>query len=184
MPDYSKSKIYRIVCNETGETYYGSTTQTLARRLSCHKSDAKNRLHPCYSKQIIERGNYDIVLCEECPCENKEQLHAIERKWVEENECVNKHIPCRSPQEYQKTNNAEIKQQKKIYYQANKEEIKDKVKLYRDTHKEEKKQKDKIYRDTHKEQIKEWREANRDQLLEKKKLYREAQKQLKEKQLE
>jgi hypothetical protein len=90
--DYSKSKIYRIVCNETGEQYFGSTTQTLAQRLSKHRDHTNNST----SKQIIQRGNYDIVLCEEFPCENKEQLHARERKWIEENECINNRIPART----------------------------------------------------------------------------------------
>ncbi len=39
--DYKNSKIYRIVCNETGETYIGSTTQTLTKRLSKHKENFK-----------------------------------------------------------------------------------------------------------------------------------------------
>ena len=37
MTDYQLGKIYRIVCNTTGLTYYGSTCEpTLARRLSGH----------------------------------------------------------------------------------------------------------------------------------------------------
>jgi predicted GIY-YIG superfamily endonuclease len=87
--DYSKSKIYRIVCNETGEQYFGSTTQSLAKRMATHR----HHRNKSASSQIIARGNYDIVLCEEFPCENKEQLHSRERKWIEENECMNKQIP-------------------------------------------------------------------------------------------
>ena len=35
MPDYSKGKIYKIVCNVTGLVYVGSTCEpTLARRLA------------------------------------------------------------------------------------------------------------------------------------------------------
>jgi predicted GIY-YIG superfamily endonuclease len=29
--------VYKIVCNKTDKTYYGSTTQTLAKRKSMHK---------------------------------------------------------------------------------------------------------------------------------------------------
>jgi hypothetical protein len=96
MPDYKKSKIYRIVCNETREQYFGSTTQSLAQRLSKHKHHTNKSM----SKQIIARGNYDIVLCEEFPCENIEQLHSRERKWIDENECINKHIPARTKAEW------------------------------------------------------------------------------------
>jgi hypothetical protein len=141
--DYTKSKIYKIVCNETGETYYGSTTQTLSRRLAGHKTDVKNRIKPCSSKQIMERGNYDIVLCEECPCENKERLHAIERKWIEENECVNKNIPSRTTQEnkeYKKKYNESHKQELKQYYEVNRKKIRQYQKEYYQGHKEELKQ--------------------------------------------
>ena len=103
MPDYSKSKVYKIVCNITGETYYGSTTQSLARRLSGHKANINN-VRPASSKQIIDRGNYNIVLCEECSCENKEQLYAIERRWIEANECINKIIPTRTHAEWKNDN--------------------------------------------------------------------------------
>jgi predicted GIY-YIG superfamily endonuclease len=138
MPDYSKSKIYRIVCNETGETYYGSTTQTLAKRLVGHRADVKKKNFS--SKQIIERGNYDMILCEECPCENKEQLHAIERKWIETNECVNKNIPCRTRKEindahkddrkqFYEKNKEEKLRNAKIYYEANKEAIREKARI-------------------------------------------------------
>lgn len=57
----------------------------------------------CKSKQIIERGDYKIVLCEECPCDSIEQLRTIERKWITENNCINKIIPTRSACEYYNT---------------------------------------------------------------------------------
>ena len=122
MPDYSKSKIYKIVCNETGETYYGSTTQMLSQRLSEHRIKAKKN-YKIKSTSIINRGNYDIVLCEECPCENKEQLHAIERKWIENNECVNKQIPTRTLTEYYVENSEKIKTQSAEYRVKNAEKL-------------------------------------------------------------
>jgi len=95
MPDYSKVKIYKIVCNITGEQYFGSTTQSLAQRLSTHRGEFKKKIK-CKSSQIIERGDYQIVLCEECACETREQLMRIERKWIEENNCINKCMPIRT----------------------------------------------------------------------------------------
>jgi hypothetical protein len=100
MPDYQTSKIYRIVCNETGEQYIGSTTQTLAQRLAQHKCKTSN----CKSKKIIERMNYEIVLIEEYPCENKEQLGRRERYFIETMDCVNKYIPTRTTREWRKAN--------------------------------------------------------------------------------
>ena len=37
MPDYSKTKIYTIVCWTTGKIYIGHTTQSFLKRLSNHK---------------------------------------------------------------------------------------------------------------------------------------------------
>ena len=42
MIDYSKGKIYKIVCNNTGLIYIGSTCEpTLARRLAKHVGNYK-----------------------------------------------------------------------------------------------------------------------------------------------
>ena len=160
MPNYSKSKIYKIVCNITGETYYGSTTQPLSVRIGGHRSAAKKEGNIITSKPIILRGNYDIVLCEECPCENKEQLHAIERKWIEENDCINKVIPGRKRAEYREANKEKIKQYDKQYdkeyYEANKEQLKQYDKEYREANKEQIKQRKKQYREANKEKIKQY----------------------------
>ena len=125
MPDYSNGKVYKIVCNITGEQYFGSTTQKLSQRLSTHRSEYKRRIK-CKSSQIIERGDYKIVLCEKSPCENREQLKSIERKWIEENECVNKCMPIRSVEEkielkreYTKNTREQKQQYDKEYRQKN-----------------------------------------------------------------
>ena len=59
MVNYADGKIYRIVCNTTGLTYYGSTTQLLYKRLHEHKK------LKCSSKIIIEGENYDIILVDD-----------------------------------------------------------------------------------------------------------------------
>jgi hypothetical protein len=125
MPDYKNSKIYKIVCNITGETYYGSTTARLSTRLSGHVYNVNVGRSCCKSKQIIERGNYSIILCEECPCDNKEQLRAIERKWIETNNCVNKIIPTRTTHEYYEDNKEQKLLYQKEYREANKEQMRD-----------------------------------------------------------
>jgi hypothetical protein len=43
--DYSKGKIYKIVCNITGLIYIGSTSQSLIQRLQDHKSGYKTYLN-------------------------------------------------------------------------------------------------------------------------------------------
>lgn len=86
MPDYSRGKIYEIVCRKTGEKYVGSTTlKYLSMRLAGHRT-LKER--SC-SKQIIERGDYYINLLEDFPCESKGQLLKREREWYDKCECIN-----------------------------------------------------------------------------------------------
>lgn len=130
---YKNAKIYKIVCNKTGLVYYGSTCKMLCRRIAQHRSGYKRYLNGThnfvYSYKILENDDYDIVLVEECPCDNKEQLHARERFYIENNECVNKYKPNRTEEkllkyqsEYYK-NNKEVKlKYQNEYYQANKEE--------------------------------------------------------------
>ena len=125
MPNYQNGKIYRIVCNETGEQYIGSTTQTLAQRLTQHKY-YKN----CNSTQIIERGNYAIVLIEDCPCANKEQLERRERYFIENMECVNYIIPTRTKKEYHQTYRERRLEGFRKYAQENREIITERRRKY------------------------------------------------------
>jgi hypothetical protein len=64
---YLKGKIYKVVCNITGEIYIGSTVLRLSQRLYVHKNC--NQQTRCV--EIIKRGDFDIVLIEEFPCENR-----------------------------------------------------------------------------------------------------------------
>jgi group I intron endonuclease len=107
MCDYSTSKIYKIICNDTNEVYVGSTIESLQRRLSRHVSDAKHKTRLCTSSEIINRGNFRIELIEDFPCENKHQLLHRERFYIEHLNCVNKCIPittCAEKQEAIKRN--------------------------------------------------------------------------------
>ena len=124
MPNYSNSKIYKIVDNTNGNVYFGSTTQKLSQRLAehCrHYQQFKNgtRTNPTSSFKILENGNFDIVLLEECNCETKEQLHSIERKYIENNQCVNRYIPLRTKAEYQQDNSERLSEYHKQYYLEN-----------------------------------------------------------------
>ena len=103
--DYSKAKIYKLVCNTTGLTYVGSTIQKLSQRLSEHKGHYKSYSQGKYKKyntayEIIKNNNYEIILIENCPCNSKEELHREERKYIESIGCVNKVIPTRTKKEW------------------------------------------------------------------------------------
>ena len=157
MVNYSNGKIYKITGG--GMTYYGSTTQPLNKRLAVHRN------LNCSSKIIIETGKYDICLVEEFKCENKEQLHARERFYIENNECINKRIPSRTKKEYYEDNKEQIKEIKKKYYEDKKEQIKDQRKEYYEDNKK-----------IRKEQMKEYYEKNKEKLKEKQKEYYEKNK--------
>ena len=92
MVNYDNAKIYKIQCNETGETYYGSTVQALSKRKSVHKDRAKHPSLGLTSTPIINRGNWNMCLVESYPCKSKEELFARERHYIETCPCVNKII--------------------------------------------------------------------------------------------
>lgn len=154
MPDYANGKIYKLVNDELNLTYYGSTTSQLYKRLFNHKHQAKNKRFTSW--KLFESGKVEIVLVEECPCENKEQLNRRERFYIENNECVNKLIPTRTAKEY-----------KEKYYKDNLEYFKEMNKKYRETHKDE------LVKSK-----KEFYEVNKEKILEQKKQYYQANKEL------
>jgi len=135
----NNGKIYKIVCNITGDTYYGSTIKSLKYRLSEHKSDYKrylnNKYHYKTSFKIIENGNYRIELVEKYGCMNRKQLESIERVYIEGYPCINKFIPTRTDKEYREKNKEKKKEYLKSYYQNNKHKIKEYQKKYRENNK-------------------------------------------------
>jgi predicted GIY-YIG superfamily endonuclease len=105
MPNYQNGKIYKIVDNTNDNVYIGSTTLKPSQRLVQHRSGYKSyckntKLSNVKSFDIIKNKDYDIVLMENYPCSTKEELHARERYYIEQNVCVNKTIPCRTDKEY------------------------------------------------------------------------------------
>ena len=118
MPNYQLGKIYKIVDNTNGNIYIGSTSEPrLSRRLSKHVTNYKQYLndnsHFVTSFKIIENGNYDIVLIENCPCNSKDELHKRERYYIETIKCINKVIPQRTNKQYREDNKDKINQQRK-----------------------------------------------------------------------
>ncbi len=178
--DYKNSKIYQIICNETGLCYIGSTTQSLSKRLSKHKTNYKEYLEnkiKSYTTSffIIENRNYDIVLIEEYPCENKEQLHKRERYYIENMKCVNKNIPSRTRKEWYEENKEKHYEKSKEWRENNKEKVKEYKKEWRN--KENNKEKIKEWFEINKEKFKEYRkeyyEKNKEKIKEKSKEWRE-----------
>lgn len=131
--DYSTAKIYKIVSDQTEKVYIGSTTKKyLKQRLSGHKADYKRwqngKKDNITSFEIIKYDDCHIVLIENFPCNDINELRSRERYWIENTEnCVNKHIPGRTKQEYKKKyreeNKEKIQQLNKQYREQNKEKI-------------------------------------------------------------
>ena len=119
MPDYSKGKIYRLTCNDPDLIYYGSTVQTLKKRISHHKSHLN-----CSSKKLFDVGGVEIELVLECPCDNEIELREIEDTYIVNDKCVNITRPFVS-QEEQKLNRLNYdrteprKEKKKEYQEKN-----------------------------------------------------------------
>lgn len=141
--DYNNGKIYKIASDLTDKIYIGSTTQSLAKRHYKHKKSYQQYINGCYhnvsSFELIKLGNTDIILLENFPCNNKEELHARERYYIEQNKaiCVNIRTPGRTDREYYNENKDAIKEHKKQYYNDNQEKILEKKKEYYHNNKEQ-----------------------------------------------
>ncbi len=126
--------VYKLSCNKTGQDYYGSTEETVERRLQGHKDNYKSFLEGtgktyCTSYEIIKNGNYKIELLDECD----NIYHMIEREtfYFDNFECVNIRrpaVPGRTKKEYYETFKVEISEKAREYYHANKEIILEKWK--------------------------------------------------------
>jgi hypothetical protein len=125
MPNYSRAKIYRLVCDDPELVYYGSTTlEKLCNRLSQHTSGFKHKNQTkVTAHSLYEVGGVKIELVEDFPCENKDQLRAREAFYIRNNLCVNKKIPGRTPREYAKDHPEKTKEwNRKTYLNSNKAE--------------------------------------------------------------
>lgn len=152
MVNYQLGKIYKIVGN--GLVYVGSTCEpTLARRLAGHvsgyKEFVKGRGKYVSSYKIIESGDYEIVLIENYPCENKDELHKRERFHKETITCVNIVSPFGMDMDKYTETNRKYNASRKVEKQQWNEKNKHTPKMIESNHRRTKK-----YHESHKEQIK------------------------------
>jgi hypothetical protein len=153
-------------CNATNLTYYGSTTGELETRLSrhkyCYNCYIKNKYHYVTIFDILKNNDYKIFLIENVNCNNKKELQLREKYFIENNECINNYIPCRTKIEYNETNKEKIKEYQDEYRINNKEKIKEYQDEYRINNK------DKIIELNKNLYIK-----NKDEIQKKQQIYRE-----------
>lgn len=193
--DFSKTVIYKIVCNDLNitDTYVGHTTN-FTKRKNCHKSQCNNEKYTGYDLKIYQTirdnggwNNWSMIQICKYPCESLNEATTEERRHYELlNANLNTHNPCRGKKEYYEDNKDILLEKMKIYYEENrdkkieyareyyednKDTILEKQKIYCDLNKDRKVEYDKIYRDVNKEKKaetdKKWYEKNKEKILEK-----------------
>lgn len=164
MVNYQNGKIYALVSNVAPLRYIGSTTQPLHKRkadhIDAHKRWKEGKRNYVSSFDIIEAGDFDIVLLEGCAVENKEELYAKERSWIESAECVNKRVPTRTHKERYEANKEAHSEKMKLYYEANKDAYSKNGKAYYQANKEAYSKKGKAYYEANKEAIRKKHKAH------------------------
>tara|TARA_R110000787_G_scaffold231609_1_gene338969 strand:- start:227 stop:811 length:585 start_codon:yes stop_codon:yes gene_type:complete len=184
MTNYQNGKIYKITGG--GLTYYGSTIQTLAKRMAEHQSKKNYHIRGCTSSQLIDSTDCKIELVEDYPCNSKVELERREGWHQLNNECINLVIAGRTMKEYRQTiqykenkkkysdsmsevnkekrlNNIEkYKEKDRVYYQANKEKYKEKQREHYNANKEKCKKRERDRYNANKEyrsQYDKWRNS-------------------------
>jgi Zn ribbon nucleic-acid-binding protein len=156
MPNYSNSKIYKIINVENENDnfiYIGSTTRPLNVRIASHRSDSKKSPNRKLYKHILENGgwlNFKIVLIESYVCNSKEELFARENYWQKQLNTVKDGLNTFSAvldvenlkeknrihkREIYKNNKEIIKNKIDQYYKNNKMKVSERLKQYRNNNK-------------------------------------------------
>ena len=194
---YEKGKIYKLCCKDPTitEFYVGSTLNQYKRK-NAHKSVCNNPNRSGYNIRLYQFirdnggfDNWDLVVLEEYPAENKNELTWKEREWIELLKPVLNSIrPIATTEEnrekrreskkiYCENNREQISEINKIYHENNREQISERKKIYHENNREKIIEYQKIYRENNKEKLSEinkiYHENNREQISERKKIYHE-----------
>ena len=192
MPNYQKTLIYKLICNDTNITqfYVGHTTNFYDRK-RCHKTNCYNEKNRSYNydiyKYIRENGgwdNWNMIEIEKFPCNNIKEALVRERYWLNELKAnLNKTIPSRTQKEYYDDNRNKLLEYAKEYRERNenyKEKKAEYMKIWNEKNKEQKAEYAKIWREKNKEKRaeykKEYDKNNKDKKAKWDKTYREKKK--------
>jgi len=121
--------IYKIYDNTNGNIYYGSTKESVSRRMTKHRNNYKRYIiegKGNYTKSfdIFRNMDYSYSVVEKVEFNDKYELKTKERFYIENNECINKEIPNRTMKEY----NQDKKEHYKEWREKNKDRISEKRK--------------------------------------------------------
>ena len=125
MSNYNNGKIYKLVNKEKNLVYIGSTTQTLRRRYTQHKNEAKLKRISSY-KLFEDGGIVTIELLLYYPCNTKKELCEVEKQYIKNIDCVNICIPNRTNKEYYNDNIEHLQKKASEYHEKNKTKINEK----------------------------------------------------------
>ena len=161
MNRYSKGKIYKIVDVGYNKCYVGSTCESLSKRMERHRNSDNQYLQGKYNKArsfelFDEFGveNCKILLLQDYPCENKEQLRAKEGEYQQKMNCINKYLAGRTKQQYYQDYAEHFKKLNKIDYEKNKDKYLEQRKNYHQDNREFENQRSREYYHQNKEAFK------------------------------
>lgn len=80
---YEYGKVYMIINENTKKIYVGSTTNTLKKRFYKHMHDFKRGEYLASADLLMLGGETKIVLLENYPCNNKQELLCREQYWMD-----------------------------------------------------------------------------------------------------
>eukprot|EP00438_Fugacium_kawagutii_P018336 Skav212485 [mRNA] locus=scaffold385:584863:585342:- [translate_table: standard] len=128
MLDYSKAKIYQVLNDVDDDVYIGATCQSLSMRMAGHRRTknltGKNKNMKLYQKmRELGEEHFYIELVEETPCENKEQLRAIEGEYIRSIGTLNHNVAGRTMKQYTEDNKEKKAEYDKKRFQERREEI-------------------------------------------------------------
>src|SRR5690625_1964803 len=96
MVNYSKGRIYKIESIKEHCVYYGSTCSRLCQKMAQHRAQYRRYLNGkgsyMSSFEVMQHPDAEIFLLEKYPCETKDELVAKEREYIQNNDCVNRHM--------------------------------------------------------------------------------------------
>ena len=132
--DYSKAKIYKIINDVSDDIYIGATCQLLSKRMAEHRKSMKSKRdnHLKIYQKMLEIGveHFKILLIAETPCENVEQLRAIEGEYIRQLGTLNSQVAGRTSSDYCKEFKERYYPQKFVYKENNRDSINEKNREY------------------------------------------------------
>ena len=191
--DYSKTIIYKIVCNDSNvkDVYVGGTTNFRARKTKHKSCCTTKKTYKIYQIIRDNKGweNWTMLEIEKFPCKNKNESRTRELYWYEQlKPTLNTILPIGNDTEKRKEyltkwreeHAEEIKEYHANNYIENKEQIDARNKQYREENEEKEKLRQAKYREEHAEEIKSKNakkyEENKEQINAQHKQYREENK--------